>query len=164
MTATHGNPAPHFDLPIVGGGYRGLRDIVEPGGGIVVFVKDGCAASELVMSRIGPLARALEMEERLFLAIAQEDEDTARAFRAKHMLQFPIAYDTPPYATSHAYGVTTVPTLLVVDGTGIVAERIHGFVKSDYLGLGPAIEQALALGGVPLVLDRPEELPDLKPG
>ena len=164
MSAAPGAPAPGFSLPIVGGGYRGLRDIVDPGGGILLFFKEGCAASELVISRIGPLALALEGEERLFLAIAQEDGETAQAFRAKHALSFAVAYEPAPYATSREYGITTVPTLVVVDGAGFVAERIHGFVKSDYTGLGPAIEQALALGGVPSVLDRPEELPELKPG
>jgi peroxiredoxin len=164
MSAVPGAPAPDFSLPLVGGGYRGLRDIVDPGGGILLFFKDGCAASELVVSRIGPLARSLEREERLFLAIAQEDDEGARTFRAKHGLEFAVAYEAAPYATSREYGITTVPTLLVVDGAGFVAERIHGFLKSDYTGLGPAIEQALALGGVPPMLDRPEELPELKPG
>ena len=156
--------APDFDLPIVGGGYRGLRDVVEPGGGIVVFFKDSCAASQLLLSHLNSLARALEREERLFLAIAQEDEATTRAFRDAYGLTFAVASENAPYDASVEYGVINVPTLFVIDGAGVIAERVEGFVKSEYLALGPAIEQALALGDVPPVLDSPESMPDLKPG
>jgi peroxiredoxin len=159
-----GTLAPGFDLPIVGGGYRGLRDVVEPGGGIVVFFKDSCAASQLLLSHLNSLSRALEREERLFLAVAQEDEATTRAFRDAHGLTFAVASEAEPYDASVEYGVMNVPTLFVIDGAGVIAERVEGFVKSEYLALGPAIEQALALGDVPPVLDSPESMPDLKPG
>ena len=79
-------------------------------------------------------------------------------------MSFPVAWETAPYAASQAYGLTTVPALFVVDGTGIVAERVEGFIKREFLALGAAIEQALALGAPPQILDRPEELPQLKPG
>ena len=69
-----------------------------------------------------------------------------------------------PYAVSRAYGIGTVPALFVVDGTGVIAERVEGFIKSEYLALGAGIEQALALGAAPPVLERPEDLPALKPG
>ena len=159
-----GTAAPDFDLPIVGGGYRGLRDVVEPGGGIVVFLKEGCPTCQLLLPRLNALARALEREERLFLAVAQEDEATTRAFRDEHGLAFPVASEAEPFDASVEYGVMNVPTLFVIDGAGVIAERVVGFVKAEYLALGPAIEQALALGEVPPVLDSPETMPDLKPG
>jgi peroxiredoxin len=159
-----GDLAPEFDLPIVGGGYRGLRDLVEPGGGIVVFVKSECATSGLLLSRIGPLAQALEREERLFLAIAQDDETSARSFRSEHGLAFEVAVESAPYPASVAYGIQTVPTLFVIDGAGRIAERTEGFVKQEILALGPAVEQALALGDAPPVLENPDGLPDLRPG
>jgi hypothetical protein len=137
---------------------------VEPGGGILVFFKATCGTSQLVLTHIGPLARALKREERLLLAVAQEGEEVARAFQREHGLEFPVAYETAPYAVSDAYGIATSPTLIVVDGAGVVAERLPGFIKADYMSLGTAIEQALALGGAPRVLDRPEELPEVKPG
>ena len=159
-----GSRAPEFNLPLLGGGYRGLADMVEPGGGVLVFFKEECAASELVLSRIAPLARALEREERLFLAVAQESEVTAGAFRARHDIGFAMASDETPFPISREYAVEVVPTLFVIDGNGTIAERVEGFVKSEYLALGPAMEQALALGTTPAVLDRPEELPEIRPG
>ncbi len=156
--------APEFNLPLVGGGYRGLHDLLEPGGGVLVFFKEECATSQMVVSRLHPLASALEREGRFFLAITEDDEATANAFREKHNLGFPLAWQTAPYHASRAYGVTTVPTLIVVDGTGIIAERVEGFIKSEYETLGEAVEQALALGAAPPVLERPEELPALRPG
>lgn len=149
---------------MIGGGYRGRRDIVEPGGGVIVFFRSDCPASEILVPRLNALARALELEDRLFIGIAEEGEVSARAFHSDHALGFPVAYDAAPHATTRDYGITTLPTLLVVDGMGIVAERLQGFIKADYLSLGPAIEQALALGNTPPMLDRPEDLPDIKPG
>ncbi|HEX7078237.1 MAG TPA: TlpA disulfide reductase family protein [Candidatus Eisenbacteria bacterium] len=163
MTAV-GERAPEFGLPILAGGFRSLPDLVEPGGGVLVFFKTECATSELVVPRLAPLARALEAEERLFLAVAQDDPATARAFARAHGIAFPLATEAAPYAVSSAYGVATVPTLFVIDGAGVVAERVEGFVKSEYLALGPALERALALGDVPPVLERPDELPGVKPG
>jgi len=159
-----GAVAPDFDVRLLEGGYQELRDVVQPGGGIVIFFKTECETSALLLERIGPLARALESEERVFLAVAQNPAAEARAFREQHRIAFPLACEEPPYPASRAYGVVTVPTLIVIDGTGRIAERVEGFVKSEVLALGPAVEQALALGDIPPVLDRPDELPELKPG
>ncbi|HTM00425.1 MAG TPA: TlpA disulfide reductase family protein [Candidatus Omnitrophota bacterium] len=159
-----GAVAPDFDVRLLEGGYQELRDLVQPGGGIVIFFKTECETSALLLERIGPLARALEDEERVFLAVAQNPPAEARAFREQHGIAFPLACEEPPYPASRAYGVVTVPTLIVIDGTGRIAERVEGFVKSEVLALGPAVEQALALGDIPPVLDRPDELPELKPG
>lgn len=159
-----GAVAPDFDVRSPEGDYHELRDVVQPGGGIVIFFKTECETSALLLEHIGPLATALAREERVFLALAQNPPDEVRAFRERHRIAFPIACEDPPYPASRAYAVTTVPTLIVIDGAGQIAERVEGFVKSEVLALGPAVEQALALGDVPPVLDRPEELPELKPG
>lgn len=164
MSANPGDQAPAFDVALVGGGYRGLADIVEPGGGIVLFFKSDCQTSRLVVPRLEPLARALNAEGRLFLAVAQEDEAGARAFREELGVPGTLAREGAPYGVSVDYEVRSVPTLFVIDGAGVIAERVEGFVKRDYLALGEAIEQALALGDVPPVLERADELPDFKPG
>lgn len=159
-----GARAPDFNLPLVGGGYRGLHDLLDPGGGVLVFFKEDCPASELVVPRLGPLAKALRQEDRFFLAIAEDEEETARAFRDRHGLTFPMAWQAPPYHASQAYQIVTVPALFVIDGAGVIAERVEGFIKSEYIALGEALEQALALGSAPPVLERPEDLPTLRPG
>jgi len=159
-----GATAPDFNLPLIGGGYRGLRDLLEPGGGVLIFFKEDCPASELVVSRLGPLARALQHEDRFFLAIAEDPEESTRAFRDRHGLTFPMAWQAAPYPASRAYEIVTVPALFVVDGAGAIAERVEGFIKSEYEALGEALEQALALGSAPPVLERPEDLPLLRPG
>lgn len=164
LGARPGARAPAFRLPLVGVGLRSLEDVVKPGGGALLFFKLGCPASELVITHLDALAATLAGEERLLLAVAQEGEDAVRSFRGTHRLPFPIAYETAPYAASIAYGIVTVPTLFVIDGAGVIAERLEGFARSDYLALGASLERALALGEVPPVLDRPEELPAVKPG
>jgi len=164
MSAVPGTPAPDFHVALVGGGFRGLADIVEPGGGILLFVKADCETSRLIASRLGPLAGALEREARLFLTLAQEDEIGAGAFRQSYGAPGTLAWENAPYGASGDYEIVTVPTLLVIDGAGVIAERVEGFVKREYLALGEAIEQALALGDVPPVLERAEELPEIKPG
>ncbi len=162
--AAPGARAPAFRLPLAGDGERGLADLVRAGGGVLLFFKQGCATSELVLSRLAPLAGALAREGRPFLAVAQETAEAARAIRAANGLPFPLAWEDAPYRVSSAYGIETVPTLLVIDRGGRVAARLTGFVKSEYLALGGLLERALALGGTPPVLDRPEDLPAVQPG
>ena len=164
MTAAPGDVAPRFDVALVGGGFRSLPDIVEPGGGIVVFVKSDCETSRLVAPRLGPLARAVAAEGMLFLVVAQESEADARAMHAELGLPGTLAWEEAPYPASSEYGVQSVPTLFVIDGAGVIAERIEGFLKREYLALGAAVEQALALGDIPPVLEWAEELPEFKPG
>ena len=164
MSANPGDAAPPFDLALPGGGFRGLADIVEPGGGILVFFKSSCETSRLILPRLGPLAKALGNEGMLFLSVAQEDEGGALQFERELGVPGTLVWEDAPYPISAAYEVRVVPTLFVVDGAGIIAERIEGFVKREYLALGAAVEQALALGDIPPVLERPEELPELKPG
>ncbi len=164
MSAKPGDPAPAFDVSLVGGGFRSLPDVVEPGGGIVLFVKSSCETSRLVVPRLGPLARALADEGRLFLVVAQEDEAGARRFQEELGVPGVLSWEKAPYAASADYGIESVPTLFVIDGAGVIAERVEGFVKREYLALGEGIEQALALGDVPPVLERAEDLPEWKPG
>ncbi len=159
-----GAPAPGFRLPVAGGGERGLADLVRAGGGVLLFFKQGCATSELVLSRLAPLAGALHRKGRPLLGVAQETEAAARALLAANGLPFPLAWEDAPYRVSSAYGIETVPTLLVIDRAGRVAGRLTGFVKAEYLALGGLLERALALGQSPPVLDRPEELPAVQPG
>jgi AhpC/TSA family len=162
--AVPGALAPEFRLPLSEGGERGLADLVHAGGGVLFFFKRGCATSELVLSRLGALAGALHREGRPLLAVVQETEAAARALRAAIGRRIPLAWEDAPYRVSSAYRIETVPTLLVIDGTGRVAARLTGFAKSEYLALDGLLERALALGGTPPVLDRPEELPALQPG
>jgi hypothetical protein len=157
-----GERAAAFRLPLLEGGVAGLPDLVEAGGGVLLFLKPGCPASELVAGSIGPLGPALASEGRRLLGVVQGDEPEARAFAMNARL--PLAWEEAPYTTSRAYSVSVVPALVVVDGAGVVAERLEGFIKSEYLALGASLEQALALGAIPPVLSRPEDLPDAKPG
>src|SRR5258705_3129834 len=124
--------APDFNLPLVGGGYRSLHDLLDPGGGILVFFKEECATSEMVVSRLGSLAKALEREDRFFLAIAEDDEETAGAFPDKHKLVFLLAWQSAPYHAAPAFRITTVPTILFVEGNRVIAERWEGFIQTDY--------------------------------
>ena len=164
MSANPGDAAPPFDLALPGGGFRSLADVVEPGGGILVFFKSDCETSRLVLPRLGPLAKALVDEGMLFLAVAQEEEDSARRFDKELGVPGTLAWEDEPFPVSAAYEIQSVPTLFVIDGAGVIAERIEGFVKREYLALGAAVEQALALGDLPPVLERAEELPEFKPG
>jgi len=156
--------APAFTLPLLPGGSARLADLVDAGGGVLVFFKRDCPTSELLAPRLAPLAEALRREERLFLAVVQGTEEDARAFRDAHAQGLPLSWDAAPYDVSRAYDLSVMPTLLVIDGAGVVAERLEGFVKSEYLALGASIEQALSLGDIPPVLLRPAELPAVSPG
>jgi peroxiredoxin len=156
--------APAFRLPLLEGSAAGLSDLVDGGGGVLVFFKHPCPASALLLPRLGPLAAALRREGRLLLAVGQGSEEEARDFCAAHEPGLTVAWEAPPYGVSRAYAVSVVPTLFVIDGAGVIAERLEGFVKSEYDALGASIEQALSLGDIPPVLDRPDELPAVKPG
>jgi peroxiredoxin len=163
-TAAQGARAPEFDLPLLGAGRVRLRDIVDRGGGVLVFFKSDCPTSALVVPELAGLAHALAAERRAFVAIAQDSDEAAIAFRDGRRLDVPVAVEAAPYEVSRAYGIEFVPTVVVVDGAGRLAGRLEGFVKSEYIASSTAIARALSLGAPPPVLDHPEALPAVRPG
>jgi peroxiredoxin len=72
-----------------------------------------------------------------------EPTQCAKAFAQKHHLSFPVLVDATDQVAK-SYGVSAVPTNLVLDKKGIIRYRGEGF---DPQGMQQALEAALKEAG-----------------
>jgi peroxiredoxin len=153
-------PAPEFELESVAGGPVHLRDLLADGPLLLVFASEECPTSALALRRLAP---AVETLAQLGIAVAAVFEDPAdAAARVARRARFPGAAlsEPAPYEVSRAYELVSLPTTLLIEQDGRIAERVVGW---DAEGLNGLLEQASGLVGAPApaVTDEP---PRRKPG
>jgi peroxiredoxin len=72
------------------------------------------------------------------VGISQDDDHATRGFNERHGVTFPTLLDQSKegYPASNAFGITTVPTLFLVEKSGEIAKLVSGFSKRDLETLG----------------------------
>jgi cytochrome c biogenesis protein CcmG, thiol:disulfide interchange protein DsbE len=117
-----GKPAPAFDLP----GIDGTRVTLAALAGHVVvldFWATWCGPCALELPELVGLAA--KHSEARFVGISDEDEPAIRAYMASHNFTYPVARDDAD-AANRAYLVQALPTIIIIDKTGVVREVATG--------------------------------------
>lgn len=138
-----GAPAPEFSLPILHGGDPESRISLHALAGNVVVLDfwaswcKPCVAQARILSELVPRHAA---ENVLFVGVNTADNpDRAQAFASAQQLPYPSVFDSGEVAD--AYGARSLPTLVVIDPAGNVADVTFGVLSGD------EIEQALRAAG-----------------
>ena len=126
----------------------------------IVFYKVTCPTCQMAAP---PMERFAQAYPGRIVGIGQDPPDKLQAFSATHGMSFPSMPDAPPYDVSNAYGIAHVPTVVVVDGGGAVADVVESW---DREGLNRASGRLAALvGAEPLPISEPGDgLPYFRPG
>jgi peroxiredoxin len=112
-------------------------------------------------------APALDRFERAYpgrsIGIGQDPAEALAAFSATYAMTFPSVPDLPPYDASSAYGIAHVPTMVVVDADGRVADVVESW---DREGLNRASRTLAGLVGADatIISDASDGLPAFRPG
>jgi thiol-disulfide isomerase/thioredoxin len=126
----------------------------------LVFYKVTCPTCQIA-------APAIERFERAYpgriSGIGQDPPEEIAEFSRTYAMSFPSTPDLPPYAVSNAYEISHVPTVIVVDADGVVADVVESW---DRRGLNRASERlAVLVGGEPHTISEPGDgLPEFRPG
>ena len=129
-----GVAAPAFTLPLLHGGETSLSGIISGRSALLAFFKISCPVCQFTL----PFLQRLQDSGALAVyGISQNDahdtDDFARDFR----LTFPILLDPEKsFPVSNAYGISSVPTMFLVDPPGTVARVIQGWRKQEIASLG----------------------------
>jgi hypothetical protein len=119
--------APQFSLPSVGAGEVTLASLTAAGPALVVFVAEECPTSRLALRRLAAVAEGLA-GDGIALAVVFEDPLAVAARTARTAgLEATLVSEPPPYATSRAYELVSVPTAVLVDRDGGEAGRVVGW-------------------------------------
>jgi peroxiredoxin len=136
MPLPAGVDAPAFVLPDADGRPRRLRDLTASGPALLAFIKTSCPTCRLAMPVIGELARRYG-DAVPVVAVTQTAMATTEPWLAENGFVGPVLDDEQGrFAVSRAYGIDTVPTLVLVEDGKIAAatqgwdrDRMNGWAK-----------------------------------
>ena len=131
-TGTH---APEFTLQRLDGPHETLREIVARGPAVLAFYKVNCPVCQMTF----PFLERLHSAGRLpVYGISQNGAEDTHDFNREFGITLPTLLDTHAsgFPASNAFGISSVPTLFVVETDGTVSRVIEGWHKSDIAQLG----------------------------
>jgi peroxiredoxin len=134
-----GDRAPDFSLTSLDGQKLVLSHLMEQRPVLLYFWATWCYQCEEEWPRLLEIASGSGRQGVIVIGINVGVNDSARradAYRKKHGLTFPIAFDQATRVT-HSYGVITVPTNLIIDRQGTVRFRGASLPENleTYLGM-----------------------------
>jgi cytochrome c biogenesis protein CcmG, thiol:disulfide interchange protein DsbE len=120
-----GGFAPEFNLELLHGGAPGDRvRLIDLRGQVVVldFWASWCKPCAEQAAIMEQLSQEFASQDVYVLGVATSDSmDEAKGFIDSHATTYPMAFDEGN-AMAQAYGVTVLPTVVVVDAMGQVAD------------------------------------------
>lgn len=120
-----GQPAPDFAVDLLRGGDAGDRvRLADLRGQVVVldFWASWCKPCEEQATILAQLASELAGKDVYVLGIATSDTvEGARSFLESHEGPYPVGFDAGN-TVANAYGVTVLPTMVVIDSMGKIAD------------------------------------------
>jgi hypothetical protein len=137
-----------------------LTGLAAGGCALLLFVSEECPTSAMALRRLGRLCPAWERAGLSAVAVFEDPLEVAVRVARRLGWLGGVASEDPPYETSRAYHLVSVPTAVLLDGAGMVASTVTGW---DHAALVALIGRAGALLGADLAI--PEAAaPLLKPG
>jgi peroxiredoxin len=124
-----------FRLPRLDGGEGTLADTLSRGPAVLAFYKVSCPVCQLTL----PYLERIQASGRLpIFAISQNDAEDSRDFNQRFGVTMPTLLDpeNSGFPVSNAFGISSVPTLFLVEPDGSVARVVEGWNKSEIEKLG----------------------------
>jgi peroxiredoxin len=152
---SEGGRAPDVTFTRLDGGEVALRDLIADGPVLLAFFKVSCPVCQLTFPFLERLHRAGTL--RIY-GVSQNDEEDTREFNGRFGVTFPALLDREEddFPASSAVGLSSVPTMFLIERDGKVSRVIEGWQKKPFEALG-------ATAGAPLF--RPGEyVPEMKAG
>ncbi|HYL36959.1 MAG TPA: redoxin domain-containing protein [Bryobacteraceae bacterium] len=130
-----GEQAPQFQLTSVQGGHRSLEEILNKGPALLVFYKVSCPVCQLTAPYVERLGASQSMQ---VVPISQDDAKATEGFSRHFGVTLPTLLDqaNEGYPASNAYGISSVPSLFLVEQDGHIAKSFSGFSKRDLEEVG----------------------------
>jgi peroxiredoxin len=159
-----GNMAPGFSLKSLDNKEYSLNALLERGPVVACFFKISCPVCQFTFPFLERLYKRYGGDSVTFLGISQDDAKSTNKFAKEYGLTFPILLDDESgYVVSNGYGLTSVPTIFLIDTDGAVKVSSMGFDKKDLEKIAAELAERKKTSLAPLF--RPDEVvPANKPG
>jgi peroxiredoxin len=137
-----GSRAPAYRLSRLEGGEVTLAELTARGRVLLVFFKVTCPVCQLTV----PFLERLRASGNLAICgISQNDAADTREFNSYFGATYSTLLDSEDqdFAVSNQYGISSVPTMFLVEPDGVVSRVIEGWNRKDMEGLAAAAEMTL---------------------
>jgi peroxiredoxin len=127
--------APSFELKSLDGEKRSLEDLLAKGPALLAFYKVSCPVCQFAFPYLERLAAGSSIQ---IIGISQDDDSATKGFNQRFGVTFPTLLDQSRenYPASNAYGISSVPSLFLVEGDGQITQSFSGFSKRDLEAVG----------------------------
>jgi peroxiredoxin len=146
-----GQLAPDFQL----GGWV-LSEALKSGPVLLAFFKISCPVCQLTFPFLRRFEENAAPGTPRLVAISQDDAKGTAQFQQRFGPSEPALLDERPYRVSNMYLLRNVPTLYLVEQTGVVSMAVSGFNKAALEALGERFGTAAFRVG--------EQVPAMRPG
>jgi peroxiredoxin len=160
---TVGQKAPHFELADMDNKKYGLEEALRRGPVLVAFFKVECPTCQYTFPFVERLYQQFRAPGAHVWGIAQDDARDSRRFAKQYGVTFPVLIDNYPYKVSRAYGLKSVPTLLLIAPDGRVKLASDGFVRADLLEIQKSLAKHFSIAP-PALFHTSDRVPEFKPG
>lgn len=110
---------------------------------LIDFWATWCAPCRMFTSKLGALQAQYAPQGFSVVAVSTEDAQDVASFARSAGIKYPIAVD-PNGETTRSYGVTSLPTVVLVDRRGTVRDVAIGYDGDEEARLDAAIRSLLA--------------------
>ncbi|MBO0816112.1 MAG: redoxin domain-containing protein, partial [Actinobacteria bacterium] len=155
-----GRPAPELAVRGMGPEAVSIGELAGGGCALLLFVSEECPTSAMALRRLGPLCRDWEAAGLASAAVFEDPLEVAVRVARRLGWTGRVLSQEPPYQTSRAYGLVSVPTAVLVDRAGTVAGSVTGWDQ-------PSLQALVASAGTILgarLTGPPNVQPLQKPG
>jgi thiol-disulfide isomerase/thioredoxin len=151
---------PRFELASVDGSPVRFDEVIAGGVAVVLFVTEECPTCAMTLRRLAAPADELVAAGISVIAIFEDPLEVAARSARGSGFRGRVLSEPEPYELSGSYELQSVPTTLLFDADGGLAQRVVGW---DRQGLDDLLGRASALTGAPAVRVTGEH-PVRKPG
>jgi thiol-disulfide isomerase/thioredoxin len=115
---------------------------------LIDFWASWCGPCRMIAPRLSSLKDRLGAQGLAVVGITTDEAEQAAVFAERHQMRYPVVVDKDG-DTSRAYNITGLPTMILVDKTGVVRDVFIGFDPGGDARLEASIRKLLAEPGAP---------------
>ncbi len=158
-----GQKAPEFTLKALDGKDYSLDRLLSDGPVVVTFFKISCPVCQFTFPFLERLHRQFSGRGARIIGISQDSARDTREFNQEYGAKFLTLLDEDSYPVSNSYGLTNVPTILLIERDRSIKVSCVGFGKSELERIAAHLASAKNLPKDPFF--RSDEIvPAYKPG
>lgn len=158
-----GRNAPVFSLPDFKGRTHSVADALKKGPVVLAFFKVSCPVCQYALPFVERIHKAYGSEKVSIWGVSQDDARDTKEFGEEYGLTFPMLVDEEGYPVSNQYGLTNVPTVVMIAPDGRATVSVHGFSKRDLEKISADLAKHTGKPSAKVFLAG-EQVPDYKPG